>query len=886
MTTNSQLKQLLFVGLACTAFVVVVNVARSFRADSNQNDSTLAIKEDSDGAFSVRTVDAELPERDRPGQLSHAVRIPSVDRSTDRFPIQPATFDSIAWDSQVETVNRIPVEEDSPTGARSSLAINLLSPTPESFARKNSTQQTLANPKTELRVAGLSADGVNLKPYKPPAKPPTAEFANGNGNQNQALPVRSQKQSAPQNRFAFGPSPNLSEPRVIFPNSASVEVATEGQTAQQIVNPYAVNSNSKRGVYPLTDTLEIGKVGKVGVDELNSDSTTVIKNRYFSQDKNTLTKNEFVQSMETTALNRGAALRVDSNSDESATPKLTNLPLMESSGGQFEAIEKPENEIATEVSASTQFTAPPTQVESTASTDNDFVPRVANANPVPNSPAPTQPPTPVSDDSPSVLRGADKFVLAEQPKLGDHWKDDRPTTDQRASLINPIKNDFSPDPIDQMQPYDPYQQMNVYEGKTLNANQRPILELGRPWYQLGQLSPGYSWFGKHNNITPQLLVYGDVRTAAASNTQNGNNVSQIAFEVNLDFDLKLTGTERFHMFMSPLDDGRNTRWLLDDDEFVDESDADIDFGYFEGDMGAIVGGLTNRTLPFDMPFAVGVMPLLLQNGVWFEDAFLGVATTLPARSSAKFNISNMDTTFFAGYDKINSDAFIGDDSAARMYGVASFIEAMNGYFEIDYAFLDDRTFNDQSYHNFGFAYSRRFGRLLSNSTRVIVNAGQSTDVVENSADGVLLLSENSLITSSPSTLVPYMNFFAGFDRPQSAARAAAAGGVLRNTGILFESDGMTNYPTLDATANDTYGGAFGINLLADDFSQQLVVEMAMLGVMGEDANRNAAGSQYGVGFRYQLPLTNAIILRADGMYGFLEDDHDVRGIRLELRHKY
>jgi hypothetical protein len=84
--------------------------------------------------------------------------------------------------------------------------------------------------------------------------------------------------------------------------------------------------------------------------------------------------------------------------------------------------------------------------------------------------------------------------------------------------------------------------MNVYEGKTLNSNQRPILELGRPWYQLGQLSPGYSWFGKHNNITPQLLVYGDVRTAVASNTQNGDNVSQIAFEANLDFDLKLTGT--------------------------------------------------------------------------------------------------------------------------------------------------------------------------------------------------------------------------------------------------------------------------------------------------------------------------------------------------------
>jgi hypothetical protein len=122
--------------------------------------------------------------------------------------------------------------------------------------------------------------------------------------------------------------------------------------------------------------------------------------------------------------------------------------------------------------------------------------------------------------------------------------------------------------------------------------------------------------------------------------------------------------------------------------------------------------------------------------------------------------------------------------------------------------------------------------------------------------------------------VPYFNLFAGFDRPQSAGRAALAGGVLRNTGILFESDNLTNYPTLDATANDTYGAALGLNLLANDFSQQLVVETAFLGTMGNDHGRTAVGNQYGLGARYQLPLTNALIFRADAMYGFLESTKD------------
>ena len=489
--------------------------------------------------------------------------------------------------------------------------------------------------------------------------------------------------------------------------------------------------------------------------------------------------------------------------------------------------------------------------------------------------------------APGVLESADAFVLAAQPEAGDHYYQENPQIDARAWKSESYLSDFSPDPIDVNLPADPWAEIQVYEGKTLNANQRPLVELGRPWYQLGPLSPGSSVLGFHNNLTPQFLVYGDFRSVFASNQLGGNSVTRTAVELNLDIDLKLTATERFHAFVSPLDNGQeNTGFLFDDDEFIDQFDAQIDFGYFEGDLGAIVGGAIGKTLPFDLPFTIGEIPLVFQNGIWLEDAFLGFAATIPARNSARFDISNMDITFFAGYDQINSDAFPGDNSAAKVYGVASFIEANNGFWEIDYAFLEDRTFDDRSYHNIGIGFTRRYGRLLSNSTRIIVNAGQSTDQVENTADGVLLLSENSLITGSPLTVVPYLNFFAGFDRPQSVARAAQSGGILRNTGILFESDGTTGFPTLDATANDTFGMALGLNLLPNDFSQQLVVEAAFLGVMGDDANRNAQGDQYGLGVRYQLPLTNAIIFRSDAMIGFRRGDEDINGFRMELRHKF
>ena len=458
--------------------------------------------------------------------------------------------------------------------------------------------------------------------------------------------------------------------------------------------------------------------------------------------------------------------------------------------------------------------------------------------------------------------------------------------DDNSLLIENAQGNFSPTPTMSGIGYDPLAQMQVYGGKQLYANQRPLLELGRPWYQLGPISEGSSILGFHNNVNPQYVLFGDARSAVASNNAAGNGDTLIASQINLFHHFKFTSTERFVAGHSPLaTGGDNTRFSFDENEVFFEGNANFNFAYFEGDIGALVGGATGKTLPFDLPFTAGIIPLIFQNGIWLEDDFLGFAFTIPARNSPRLGLSNYDITFFAGYDRLDSPAFEGDNSAARVVGLASFIDAFNGYFEIDYAFLDDRTNADRSYHNIGLAYTRRFGRFLSNSTRVIVNAGQQNNS-PGTADGVLLLSENSLITGFPSTVVPYFNMFAGFDQPQSVARNVNAGGILRNTGILFESDNLTGYPTLDATANDTFGFAMGVNLLADEFAQQLIVEAAALGVMGDNPNRNALGDQYGLGVRYQLPLSNSVLVRADAMVGFLRNDEDIRGARLELRKKF
>jgi hypothetical protein len=468
-----------------------------------------------------------------------------------------------------------------------------------------------------------------------------------------------------------------------------------------------------------------------------------------------------------------------------------------------------------------------------------------------------------------------------------------PVFDEQCGVASSYsRDDFSPDPFLDGCQYDPCLEQGIYGDKYLNPVQRPLVELGMPFYDTGPVPPPSLDCGPTNPALPRFYLYGDYRAAAAYNNQNGSDKGVLANRLNLEWDLWITATERFHMSTGPFQDGNDFMRVEFNDydaEFEDELDFfddDTDALFFEGDLGYMLGGWRGRYASFDMPVAVGLIPLLFQNGVWMEDAILGVAATIPARNSPWLDWSNYDVTFFAGFDQVTSPAFDESNSAAHLVGVTSFIESRGGYWEPGYAFLDDTADQGRSYHNFGLSYTRRYLNLVSNSMRVIVNAGQDAPAGEDTAEGVLLIAENSFLTKNPYNVIPYVNMWAGFDDPQSVARAGAAGGVLRNTGILFESDNLTGYPTLDATANDTYGAAIGIDLLSPEFTHQLILEAAVLQVFGDPAFRNAPGDQYGIGARYQVPISHCTLLRFDVMHGWLEDTNDISGARAEFRWKF
>jgi hypothetical protein len=449
---------------------------------------------------------------------------------------------------------------------------------------------------------------------------------------------------------------------------------------------------------------------------------------------------------------------------------------------------------------------------------------------------------------------------------------------------------FKPDPNYDNEPYDAAAQLAIYGGKHMNKTALPPVDQGIRVYDRGAYTPRPTFLGVRNPINSHFMAYGDLRVGGAyyddgtTGSSGESDQSVLAVRLNLDLDLAITATERVHAFVRPLDNnGSFTRYQLsggDGNEFVDEIDFKLETLFFEGDVNAIREGLTNKKTTFDLPIAFGRVPLFTQNGIWLNDAFDGVAFGITARSSPRLDISNTDITFFAGFDKVTTDAAPGDDS--KVFGVAGFADLRKGYGEYGYGYVRAED-DDLSYHNLTAAFTRRYRPTstigLSNSVRLIGNFGQSGAV--KTADGFLVLVENSFHRRDPGFLVPYANFFAGFDRPQSLARAAGTGGVLNNTGINFESDGLTGYPTLDGTAADSYGAAVGLEKLWG-ISRQVVVEGAVVQRM----DSSPFGNQYALGVRFQQPINNAWIFRADAMHGWRQGLNDVYGVRVELRRKF
>jgi hypothetical protein len=469
------------------------------------------------------------------------------------------------------------------------------------------------------------------------------------------------------------------------------------------------------------------------------------------------------------------------------------------------------------------------------------------------------------------------------------------------------RRSFAPDRADLFLPgpqydkkYDAKTQIDTYGAKVAVEPVRP-LELGREQYTSGAYPSSGTLLGELNPLLPGLAIYGDWRTAVAYNSNAGKDIAQVATRLNIDVDFKLTGTERIHAFFTPIQ--KNAKFTrcefaggAADGKCTFEFDPLPQTLFFEGDVGSLYSGFSGTEASFDLPFTVGLFPLFLQNGIWANDAILGGAVSLTAKNSKRLGLANYDVTVFAAFDQVDNAGILGaGNRKANLVGVTTFIDAFGGYVEAGYAAIqaqENAVLNGvqvnqvagEVTHFLTAAYTRRIANTLSNTTRVFANFGDGKN-----SEGYAIISENSIISSLPSTLLPYANFFIGYGNPQSLVDGNNAG-ILKNVGINFETDALTGFPKLNDTGSNTYGGAIGVQYLFN-LDQQLVFEVAAVQPFDSKlpgaAGTAAVQPQYGFGVRYQIALDKAWLFRADATYQILEGGAaDNFGVRSEIRRKF
>src|SRR6185295_13025236 len=246
-------------------------------------------------------------------------------------------------------------------------------------------------------------------------------------------------------------------------------------------------------------------------------------------------------------------------------------------------------------------------------------------------------------------------------------------------LEPPAEGWFFPDPTMYNGPYDPQAQLDIYGAKYPNKTAQMPVDFGVRLYDRGAYTPRPVWLGTKNPVSFHLNAYGDIRTALAYNDDgvavNGKTEqTTLATRLNLDIDAAFTATERVHVFIRPFDKGGSfLRWDIDGgvhDKFTRRFDFNVETFFFEGDLGAMAQGATNRRNGLDLPISLGRVPLFTQNGIWLNDTFDGAAFALTAKHNARLDIPNYDVTFFAGFDKVTTAAAPTDDS--KVFGLAGF----------------------------------------------------------------------------------------------------------------------------------------------------------------------------------------------------------------------
>ncbi len=407
----------------------------------------------------------------------------------------------------------------------------------------------------------------------------------------------------------------------------------------------------------------------------------------------------------------------------------------------------------------------------------------------------------------------------------------------------------------------------------------PLLEIGDPFLQTGNLSPGFTLPGGAI-WQPRLWLYGSARSSVQAWRDNtGADQSEWANRLDLFANLQLSGTERLLIGVQPLHrDQQFTGQDFENDETMEAYNDRLRTLFFEGDFAELFPWLdSDDSSSNDLGFSIGRQPLFYQDGMLINDQLDAIGIS---RNNLRFDnvawLVNLRVSAVYAWSEVHRADNVEDDDG-KLFGVFAQWDTQFSTINTDLVFVQGDNDLNGDLWVLGIDSIQRIGLF---NTTFRVNASHAPDQISAQADdGVLLFTELSWSPAYTDNNA-YINAFLGIDQFRSAARDPLAGGPLGRTGILFAARGLGRVPpALSNQADEAYGLAAGYQMFFSGKRRQLTVEAG-----GRDSDLQGTG--FGAAIRLQQALGNRFVVVLDTFAASNSEAEDSYGVAAELLVKF
>lgn len=374
-------------------------------------------------------------------------------------------------------------------------------------------------------------------------------------------------------------------------------------------------------------------------------------------------------------------------------------------------------------------------------------------------------------------------------------------------------------------------------------------------------APLFRWPGPGGYVwEPRFVGYGSYQLFGFGIEQNRQRQAAVGHQLICDLDLRLTGTERFHVQFRPLgrqNTGGSYYQFTSPDGYVNNGTGEPQRYWFEGELASMFGGYIDPFAVRDIHLTAGRFPYALHNSLLINDEILGVVINKNTLYAGRFSNINLQT--FYGFNDVGTYP----NSDAQAYGVNAFVDYRRAFLIATYAYANSDRDNTRNAHYAAFSGTQLFGPLTL-AARALFKFGDPGGI----GGGQLYVLESNYtrVFDHRPLGVEYGVFYANAFRATSGW-SSLGGSNFNRLWASFEVNPLVRIAA-GLPANDTWGAAAGVQLFRHHEDESLIPEVAF------EAPQNVP--VWGVGLRYLRKTGRRTFFEAFGVANFSDDRRFVR----------